>query len=249
MTVHPIPGRRPVLEALRARRSLREVLLADRGAPDELTDAAGDAGVPVRRVGRAELDAASQGVLHQGAVALAPGYPYATLADLAGTDLVVALDGVTDPQNLGAIARSAEAAGAGGILLPKRRSVHVTPAVEKASAGAVSWLRIAVVANLVSALDRLADAGLWSVGLDEGAEETLWSSNLLDGRVVVVVGAEGRGLARLTAERVDQRVAIPMRGNVGSLNAGAAATTVLFEVVRRRSARTASPQPGGKVRR
>ena len=238
MTVHAIPGRRPVTEALRAGRQLHEVLIDRRGG-SELVDidaAARGLGVPVRAVGRPELDDAAQGVLHQGAVALAPEFPYASLGDLYGGDLVVALDGITDPQNLGAIARSAEAAGAVGLMLPKRRSVHVTPAVEKASAGAVSWLCIAVVTNLVRALEDLAGQGFWSVGLDGHAEASLWSSNLLDGRVVLVVGSEGRGLARLTAERVDQVVAIPMQGRVASLNAGAAATTALFEVVRRRSA-------------
>ena len=231
---HAIPGRRPVAEALHAGRRLHEVLVDVRGEPPAgIADPARAAGVALRRADRAELDAAAQGVAHQGVVGLAPGYPYASLSDVATSDLVVALDGVTDPQNLGAIARSAEAAGAGGIVLPKRRSVHVTPAVEKASAGAVSWLRIAVVVNLVRAIEELAGDGFWSVGLHGDAETALWDSNLLDGRVVIVVGAEGRGLARLTAERVDQLVAIPMRGRIGSLNAGAAATTALFEVVRR----------------
>lgn len=228
---HAVPGPRAVAEALAAQRPLSAVLLA---RPDHaLGERAAAAGIPVRHASATELDAAAHGVHHQGIVALAPPYAYRALEDLRG-DLLVALDGITDPQNLGAIARSAEAAGAGGLILPRRRSVQVTPAVEKASAGAVSWLDIAVVPNLVRALADLAEAGLWSVGLDGDAPEDVWACGLLDGPVVVVVGAEGAGLARLTAERCDATVSIPMAGRLASLNASAAAAVVLFEVRRRR---------------
>ncbi|MBA2529576.1 MAG: RNA methyltransferase, partial [Euzebyales bacterium] len=138
---------------------------------------------------------------------------------------------------LGAIARSAEAAGAGGVVLRERRSAGVTPAVEKASAGALSWLAVAVVPNIVRALEDLAERGVWSVGLAAEAAEPLWRAPLLDGPVALVVGAEGSGLSRLVAERVDARVAIPLRGRMASLNASAAAAVALFEVARRRAAR------------
>ena len=235
---HAIPGRGPVAEALRARRVLREVVVDERGAgAGELADvaaAADAAGVPVRTADRDALDVLSEGVLHQGVVAIAPPFPYVDLAAIGETDLVVVLDGVTDPQNLGAIARSAEAAGAGALVLPKRRSAHVTPAAEKAAAGAFSHLLVALVPNIVRALADLGDRGFWSVGLAGEAAEPLWSCALLDGPVVLVIGSEGQGLARLTAERVDARVAIPMAGRLQSLNASAAAAVALFEVRRRR---------------
>ena len=218
-------------EALRAGRALTELLVAE--ADDDLAAVAREAGVPVRVRPRAELDDRAGGVLHQGVLAVAPPFAYASLADLRG-DLVVVLDGITDPQNLGAIARSAEAAGAAGLVLPKRRSAHVTPAVEKAAAGALSWLEVAVVPNLVRALADLAERGLWSVGLAGEAGETIWECRLLDGPTALVVGAEGAGLSRLVAERCDATARIPLAGSVESLNASAAAAVALFEVQRRR---------------
>ncbi len=188
----------------------------------------------MRWADRAELDRLARGVIHQGVVAVAPAFRYLPLDDLARADLVVVLDGVTDPQNLGAIARSAELAGAGGLVLRERRSAHVTPAAEKASAGALSWLGVVLVPNIARALGDLAAHGLWTLGLDAGGQSQLWSCPLLDERVALVVGAEGTGLSRLVAERVDARVAIPTRGQIGSLNAAAAAAVALFEVVRRR---------------
>lgn len=231
-----IPGRNPVSEALRAGRRLREVVIDRRAGQDlhRIADVARSAGVPVRLTDRESLDELAEGVRHQGVVALAPPFSYRSLAEVSDTDLVVVLDGITDPQNLGAIARSAELAGAGALVLPKRRSAHVSPAAEKAAAGAFSRIQVALVPNIVRALEDLAERGLWSVGLAGDAPETIWTCNLLDGRVALVVGAEGGGLARLVAERVDALASIPMRGELESLNAGVAAGIALFEVVRRR---------------
>ncbi len=237
---HAIPGRRPVAEALASAREIHAVLLDRKGGLGTLEGAAQAAGVAVRRVSRAELDQASGGVVHQGAVALAPSFPYVDLRDLAQARLLVVLDGVTDPQNLGGIARTAEQAGADGLVLPRRRSAHVTPAVEKASAGALSWLAVAVVANITRALATLGQAGIWSVGLDLHGETSIWDCPLLDGPVAIVVGAEGAGLSRLVTERVDARAVIPTRGRVGSLNAGVALALAAFEVVRR----AATPRAG-----
>ncbi|MGH8910806.1 MAG: 23S rRNA (guanosine(2251)-2'-O)-methyltransferase RlmB [Egibacteraceae bacterium] len=230
---HAIPGRRAVAESLRAGRLLHEVALAD--VSDPLAEAARAAGVPVRQAQGGELDRLARGVLHQGIVAVAPPFPYVQLADLIHTELVVVLDGITDPQNLGAIARSAELAGAGGLVLRERRSAHVTAAAEKASAGALSWLPVALVSNIARALSDLQSGRLWTVGLDAGGACDLWSSPLLDGRVALVVGAEGAGLSRLVAQRVDALVNVPTRGHIGSLNASAAAAIALFEIVRRRA--------------
>jgi len=235
--VHPIPGRRPVAEALRAGRRLVEVVLEERGN-DELEAAARAAGVAVRRAPRPVVDGLAEGVLHQGAVALQREFPYADLDTAARGDLVVVLDGITDPQNLGAIARSAEAAGAAALVVPKRRSAAVGPAAEKAAAGAFGWLPVALVPNVTAALVALAERGFWSVGLAGEAGDQLWSSPLLTERVALVVGAEGSGLSRLVAERVDGLVRIPMAGRLESLNASAAAAVALFEVVRRRQVAT-----------
>jgi 23S rRNA (guanosine2251-2'-O)-methyltransferase len=231
-----IPGRRPVAEAVRAGRALHELLVTrDDAGLGTLVALAREQGVAVRVVSRAELDVVTDGAVHQGVAALGEPPTAAPISALTDATLVVAVDGITDPQNLGAIARSAEACGAAGLVVPKRRSAPVTPAVEKAAAGALSWLPIVPVTNLVRALGQLADLGLWSVGLDGDAPETLWASPLLDGRVVLVIGAEGAGLSRLVRERVDGLVRIPLRGRVGSLNASAAAAVALAEVVRRRT--------------
>ncbi|HSK97838.1 MAG TPA: RNA methyltransferase, partial [Euzebyales bacterium] len=191
-----------------------------------------------------QLDELAGGVTHQGIVARARPRHGAGVTDLDG-DLVVVFDGITDPHNLGAIARAAEVAGACGLVLPRRRSAHRSPAAEKTSAGALSWLPVVVVSNVALALTQLADAGYWSVGLDGAATTSVWDSRLLDGRVALVIGAEGRGLSRLVAERVDELVAIPMRGRLQALNASTAAAVALFEVVRRRTGQhDAARQPG-----
>jgi 23S rRNA (guanosine2251-2'-O)-methyltransferase len=231
---HAIPGRHPVEEALKSGRKLREVLVERLEGFEELLEAARRAKVPVRRAPAEELEAAAHGVLHQGVVGVAPPYEYVDLHQAAHGDVVVVLDGITDPQNLGAIARSAEAAGARGLVLRKRRSAHVTAAAEKAGAGAFSWLPVALVPNIVRALEELAERGFWSVGLAGEAGAELWESGLLDGKVALVIGAEGEGLSRLVAERVDELVRIPMAGRAESLNASAAAAVALFEIARRR---------------
>lgn len=234
--MHAIPGRQPVAEALRARRPLSEILVDQRRADrlHGLLATAADAGVAVRAVPTGELDEATGGVTHQGIAALAVPTAPPPVSALTG-DLVVVLDGITDPHNLGAIARAAEVAGACGLVLPRRRSAHHSPAAEKTSAGALSWLPVVVVPNIATGLRQLAGVGYWSVGLTGDADTTVWDSSLLDDRVALVIGAEGAGLSRLVAERVDQVVAIPMRGRIGSLNASTAAAVALFEVVRRRA--------------
>ena len=241
---HAIPGRGPVAEALKAGRPLCEVAVDQRGGPeiDTIAEVARGAGVSVRRLDRAGLDDLSGGVLHQGVVAVAGSFRYASLADLGETDLVVVLDGITDPQNLGAIARTAEAAGAGALLIRERRGASVTAAAEKAAAGALSWLPVVMVPNITRALEDLAQRGFWSVGLAGGSDTAVWDAPLLDGPVAVVIGAEGSGLSRLVAERVDLLVQIPMAGRMTSLNASAAGAVTLFEVVRRRPRQ--SPEAG-----
>jgi 23S rRNA (guanosine2251-2'-O)-methyltransferase len=237
-----VVGRHPVRELLRARRPVHVVRIAEGRDHDDLVDEvvalAEAARVRVQHVPRDELDRLAPDLVHQGVVASAPPFPYSDLsaaladADRAGDPpLLVCLDSITDPHNLGAIARSAEAAGAHALLVPGRRSVGVTPVAEKAAAGALAHLRVVPIGNLVRTLQRLSsDHGVWSVGLDGGAPTRIGASRLLTEPLVVVVGAEGAGLARLTREACDELVSLPMRGQVGSLNASVAAGVALYAV-------------------
>lgn len=232
-----VVGRRPVLEALRAG-AAREVLVADTahstaGLRDVL-DAAASGGIPIRRVGADRIaELAGSARRHQGVAARVSGKPTLSEAELARRrwgprSVVVVLDGVTDPHNVGAVARSAEAAGAEALVLRRRRGAGLGAAAVKASAGALLHLPVALVPNLPRALDRLKEAGFWAVGLDGSAERTIWESDPPPGPLAVVLGSEGRGLSRLLRERCDELVAIPLRGAVSSLNVSVAAGVGLF---------------------
>ncbi len=206
--------------------------------PDErISDAvklAADRGIPVVEAGRAELDRLSGGAVHQGIALRIRPYEYAHADDLLGSrqsqqSLIVALDGVTDPRNLGAVARSAAAFGGDGVLVPARRSAGVTAGAWKASAGALARLRVAQTPNLASALVSYARAGLFVVGLDGRADDELGSLTLATSPLVVVIGSEGKGLSRLVAQQCDTVVRIPISG-AESLNAGVAAGIALYQV-------------------
>ncbi|MEO8476496.1 MAG: 23S rRNA (guanosine(2251)-2'-O)-methyltransferase RlmB [Actinomycetota bacterium] len=233
-------GRRAVTEAIRLG-VVREVLIvpSSKTTPGmrDLLDAAGEADVTVTPSPRETLDALAED--HQGAVARLegdPGMPSAPTRserELANWDfgadaVVVILDGITDPQNLGAAARSAEAAGVEMLVTRTRRSADVTPAAVRASAGALLHLPHARVANISRAIERLQDAGFWVVGLDGDAPSTIYDEPCPDGRVAIVVGSEGEGMARLVRERCDVLVSLPMRGQVASLNASASLAAVLY---------------------
>jgi len=237
-----------VRELLRAGRPVHEVIVAvsrGQGGPvEEIVALASAAGVPVRRCDPEELERLAPGAVHQGVVALAPPFPLVDLERLLAhaaasgrPPLLVALDGVTDPHNLGSIARSAEAVGAHGLILPDRRSAPITPVVEKAAAGALAHLPVAGVTNLVRALEQLGRAGVWSIGLDGTAATALSGHPLAAGAVVLVVGAEGGGLSRLVRERCDALVRLPMLGQVGSLNASVAAAVALYALLDARQGR------------
>lgn len=247
MTDRLVVGLHPVRELLRAGRALRSITVAE-GRTDsdvlaEVFELARTAGVPVHREDRDGLDRRAEGLVHQGVVATAPPFAYADLEqvlDRAGPrpPLLVALDGVTDPHNLGSVCRTAEAIGADAVVVPGRRSVSVTPVVEKAAAGALAHLPVVQVSNLNKALAAVADRPLWRLGLDADGEVELADSQLCTEPLVLVVGAEGRGLARLTRDSCDQLVRLPMRGRVGSLNAAVATAVALYTVdaVRHRGA-------------
>jgi 23S rRNA (guanosine2251-2'-O)-methyltransferase len=174
-------------------------------------------------------------------IASTSGFAYSSLEDvlaLAGSSsssaLFVALDGVTDPHNVGALARSAEAAGAHAMIVPRRRAAPVTPAAEKASAGALEYLPVAQVGNLVRALESMKEHGIWIAALEADAPQTIYDLPA-DDPLCLVIGSEGQGISRLVGERADHRVSIPMSGKVQSLNASAAGAIALFEIKRRRS--------------
>ncbi len=209
-------GRRAVAEAGRGRRHVRRIITADEASADELTRLAGSPD-------------------HQGIVAEVDPYPYADPTTLLRDDdaLVVALDQVQDPRNLGAICRAAEAAGATGIVIPERRAASITAAAAKASAGAVEHIAVARVRNLADWLATAKSDGAWIYGAEAGAESPYTQADLT-GRVVLVVGSEGEGLRRRVAESCDLLLSIPVRGSVGSLNVAAAASVLLFEAVRQR---------------
>lgn len=233
-----VAGRRPVAEAVRTGRAREVLVAASATATPGLRDvlrAADDAGVSVREVPRADLDRLAEA--HQGVAArvveVADPLTERGLATYPFTDdaLVVVLDGITDPQNLGAAARAAEAAGAAVLVTRTRRAADVTPAAVRASAGALLHLPHARVANVARAIDRLHDAGFWVVGLDERSEVSVYDDVCPPGRIAVVVGSEDRGMARLTRERCDATLALPMRGAVGSLNAAASLAAFLYAYV------------------
>lgn len=208
---------------------------------EEIRHLAAERGVPVREIDRAELEARAVTPSPQGVLALTEGFAYVGIDDLLArvpgdqVPLLVALDGLTDPHNVGAIARSAEAAGAHGLLLPARRSAPVTALVEKAAAGALNHLPVAQVTNLGRALQRLSRRGLWIVALDAGGSQEVFDLELATEPLCLVVGGEGRGVSRLVGERADVRAAIPMGGRLASLNASAAAAVALFEIRRQRA--------------
>ena len=230
-----VEGRRAVLELLRAgNRNVRAVYVTKELEESEFAELAGS---KLRAVTPEKLEAMARSDVHQGVVAQVAPITSADLDVLLDEPnaFLVALDGVTDPHNLGAIMRSAETAGATGVLLPRHRSAKITPVVAKAAAGAIEHLPISLVGGIPNALERASRAGCWTVGLDEHGESSIFDLDLADQKLVLVLGAEGRGLARLTKQRCEMLVRIPMYGRVESLNVAAAATLACHEVARRRN--------------
>lgn len=239
-----IEGKNAVIEALRAGRAIDKVYLA-RGEQDKalrfIAQKAKAQGAVISEVDRHKLDAMSLTHAHQGVIAVAALREYDTLESIlelarsrGEKPLVVVCDEISDPHNLGAIIRTAETAGAHGIVIPKHRSAGITAIVEKTSAGAVEHMAVARVPNLSAALESLKKAGLWVFGTAAEGDRSLWDADLTEG-TVLVIGSEGSGMARLTRESCDFLISIPMKGKVSSLNASAAAAVVLYEAVRQRS--------------
>ena len=239
-----IEGRNAVIEALRAGTAIDKIYIA-KGETDatlgHIASTARNKGVVVVEADRRKLDAMSVTHSHQGVIAIAAVREYASVSDIlqAARDkgeapLVVVCDELSDPHNLGAVIRTAEAAGAHGVIIPKRRSAGLTAVVAKTSAGAVSYLPVARVANLTALLRELKEEGLWVFGTAADGNTDLYHADL-KGPAAIVIGSEGDGMSRLVREQCDFLVSIPMRGKVNSLNASAAAAVVLYEAVRQRT--------------
>ena len=238
-----IEGRNAVIEALRVGTSIDKIYL-QKGETDRtlghMASTAGAAGVVVVEADRRKLDAMSRTHAHQGVIALAAVREYATVeailqaaADRGEAPLLVICDEITDPQNLGAIIRTAECAGAHGVVIPKRRSAGLTAVVAKTSAGAVAHVPVARVPNIPSLLKDLKKQGIWVFGTAADGATALYKADL-GGPAAIVIGSEGDGMTRLAAENCDFLVSIPMRGKLNSLNASAAAAILLYEAVRQR---------------
>ena len=235
-----IAGRNPVAEALRSGRALNKVMVQDgaRGVT-EIIAAAREKGVAVEFVKSDKLDKLAQGVRHQGVVAYAAPVEFKTLEDAlkkaaakGEAPFLLLLDELQDPQNLGALIRTADAAGVHGILLPKRRSCPLNAVVAKISAGAVEYVPVIQIGNIVQQLKDLKKQGFWVAGADMDGEP--YPKANLTGPLVLVIGAEGKGLGRLVKENCDIIVSLPMQGGVNSLNAAAAGAVLMYEVVRQR---------------
>ncbi|MBO4331350.1 MAG: 23S rRNA (guanosine(2251)-2'-O)-methyltransferase RlmB [Oscillospiraceae bacterium] len=238
-----IEGKNPVMEALKAGRRIDKLYIA--GGDKDRTLAfiaakARAAGAVISETDRNKLDRMSVTHAHQGVIAIAAVKDYVSPeAILAAAEekgekpLIVICDDISDPHNLGAIIRTAEAAGAHGVIIPKHRSAGLTAVVEKTSAGAVEHMAVARVANLAAAVKLLKDRGVWIFGTDAGGEMALWQADLKDS-AAIVIGSEGRGMSRLMKESCDFLLSIPMAGKVNSLNASAAAAVVIYEAVRQR---------------
>ncbi len=241
-----VEGRQAVRELLIAgKRRVREVWIS---AEPDATEVVGDIveiartmRITVTQVARKRLDQQARSEAPQGVIAFAEPLQEAELATLLRrtpklTPFLVAVDGVTDPGNLGALLRCCDGAGVHGVVLPRHRAVHVTPTVAKSAAGAIEHVPMAVVGGLPAALARMKDAGIWVVGLDDDAERSLFDlGDLAADAICLVLGAEGSGLSRLVRERCDLIVSIPMRGRLSSLNVSAAAGLAVYEVARHRS--------------
>ncbi|MDR2132279.1 MAG: 23S rRNA (guanosine(2251)-2'-O)-methyltransferase RlmB [Clostridiales Family XIII bacterium] len=245
-----IIGRNPVLEALRAGRGFDRLLVQKgaAGSVEKIVDMARRSGVAIRFEEKSALDREAGGGAHQGVLAFVSDYRYASLDDMFARALAegepplfVALDGIEDPRNLGAIIRASEAVGAHGVILPKRRAASVNDTVAKTSAGAAEHMAVARVSNMARTLLRLRDAGIWIAALDPRGENCFERD--MTGPLALTVGGEGGGIGRLVRESCDFAVSLPMYGKTASLNAATAAAVALYEIRRQRSAASGRRSP------
>lgn len=239
-----ILGRNPVIEALKNDREIEKIMVG-KGAEGSITKILGmarDKGIPVYECDRAALDRVSGGLPHQGVAAYASAYKYAELEDIYARaaekgeePFIVVLDNLEDPHNLGAIMRTAECAGAHGVIIPKRRSCGLTDVVAKSSAGAIEYVPVVKVANIAQTLETLKEDGFWTAACDMGGRN--YYEQDLTGKLAIVIGSEGFGISRLVKEKCDFTVSMPMVGKITSLNASNAAAVLMYEVRKQRDGR------------
>ena len=239
-----IEGRNPIIEALKNNRPIEKIMVnkaSKEGSIKKILAMAKENKVIIQEVDRHKLDEMSESHAHQGVIAITSDYRYYDLDEILeiprqnGEDpFLIILDGITDPHNLGSIIRTADAVGAHAVIIPKRRSVQITPIVAKASAGAVEYLPVCKVTNIVNTIKTLKENGLWIAAVDMDGQ-TFYQQNL-GGPLGLVVGSEGEGISRLVKQNCDFTVSMPMSGNVTSLNASVAGGILLYEVYRQRNA-------------
>ena len=237
-----LEGRNAILEVLRSGRDIEKIFVL-RGNPEgtirRIIAQASEKGVVIQEVSRQKLDEMSQTKNHQGIIAIVSAHDYVEVDDILEAasaknehPFIIILDGITDPHNLGAIIRSAETAGAHGVIIPKRRSVGLTATVGKTSAGAIEYLPVARVTNIAKTIDDFKKMGVWITCGDMSGTDYFEAS--LDGPIAIVIGSEGTGVSRLVKEKCDFTVSIPMYGKISSLNASVAAGLLMYEVIRQR---------------
>ena len=239
-----IEGRNSVLEALKSGREIDKILVQSgekNGSLKKIIAVAREKKIVVTEMERRRLDAMSVTHSHQGVIAFAAAREYSTVEDILKSaadkgeqPFIVIADDLTDPHNLGSVIRTANAAGAHGVIIPKRNSVGLSPVVEKTSAGALEFTPVARVSNLASTIEFLKKNNIWVVGADMDGSETIYTHDF-SGAVAIVVGSEGKGVSRLVREKCDFIVSIPMNGQINSLNASVAAALMMYEVVRTRN--------------
>lgn len=233
------------MEALKNNTSIHKLIVAKgaaKGSIVEILARAKERKIPIQEVEKNYLDTLADNLNHQGVAAVIPERDYAEVEDIIarasdkGEDLfVLVLDEIEDPHNLGAILRISDAVGVHGVIIPKRRAVGLTPAVARASAGAVEYVPVARVSNLAQTIDKLKEAGCWVVGADMDGEQ-MWDNKGLKGPLACVIGSEGKGIGRLLKEKCDFMIRIPMKGGVSSLNASVATAVLCYEILRQREA-------------
>lgn len=237
-----LEGRNAVLEVLKSGKDIEKIIVQKgnvEGTVRRIVGMAKDKGVVVQEVVRQKLDEMSQTKNHQGVIAIVPEHEYAEVSDILclaeernEKPFIIILDNITDPHNLGAVIRTAECAGAHGVIIPKRRSVGLTAVVGKTSAGAVEYMPVARVTNISRTIEELKKEGIWVACADMGGDDCFDAA--LDGAIALVIGSEGDGVSRLVREKCDFVVSIPMYGKISSLNASVAASLLMYEVVRQR---------------
>ncbi|MCX8130926.1 MAG: 23S rRNA (guanosine(2251)-2'-O)-methyltransferase RlmB [Clostridia bacterium] len=238
-----LEGRNSVMEALRSERSINKIFVAKgerEGSIKQIIALAKEKGIVLQEVDRVKLDNLSQTHSHQGVIAFVAVKEYVEVDDIlkiaeerGEPPFIVLLDEITDPHNLGSILRTADAVGAHGVVIPKRRSIGLTATVSKASAGAVEYVPVARVTNLAQTIDYLKKQNIWVVGTDVSGEKPFFKNDL-KGAIALVIGSEGEGMGKLVSEKCDFIVNIPMKGRISSLNAAVAGAVVMFEVLRQR---------------